>query len=60
MTETRNSKNYDLEERTLEFAKKVRLFVKRLPKTIANIEDGKQLIKPRGPLEITILRQMKH
>ena len=46
MTEIQNSKPvYDLEERTFQFAKDVRLFVKTLPKTIANIEDGKQLIK---------------
>jgi four helix bundle protein len=49
MTETQNSKPvYDLEERTFQFAKAVRLFVKTLPKTIANIEDGKQLIKASG------------
>ena len=45
MTEIQNPKKYDLEDRTLAFAKKVRAFVKKLPKTIANIEDGKQLIK---------------
>ena len=39
---------YDLEERTFLFAKAVRLFVKSLPKTIANIEDGKQLIRASG------------
>jgi four helix bundle protein len=39
---------YDLEERTFQFAKAVRLFVKTLPKSIANIEDGKQLIKASG------------
>ncbi|MBW2579661.1 MAG: four helix bundle protein [Deltaproteobacteria bacterium] len=49
MTEIQNSKQvYDLEERTFRFAKAVRLFVKTLPKTIANIEDGKQLIKASG------------
>jgi four helix bundle protein len=49
MTEIQNSKPaYDLEERTYQFAKAVRLFVKTLPKTIANIEDGKQLIKASG------------
>ncbi|MGD8446398.1 MAG: hypothetical protein PVH37_26895 [Desulfobacterales bacterium] len=49
MTEIRNPKPvYDLEERTFLFAKDVRLFVKTLPKTIANIEDGKQLIKASG------------
>ena len=39
---------YDLEERTFQFAKAVRLFVKALPKTIANIEDGKQLVRAAG------------
>ena len=48
MTEIRNSKQYDLEDRTLAFAKDVRVFVKKLPKTIANIEDGKQLVKASG------------
>ena len=42
------SKQYDLEDRTLSFATNVRLFVKTIRKTIANIEDGKQLIKSSG------------
>jgi hypothetical protein len=45
MEKLKNYKQYDLEERTLQFAKAVRQFVKKLPKTIGNIEDGKQLIK---------------
>jgi len=49
MTKRSNSKHiYDLEERTFKFAKRVRMFVKRLPKTIANTEDGKQLIRASG------------
>ena len=49
MTQIQNSKPiYDLEERTFQFAKDVRLFVKTLPRTTANIEDGKQLIKASG------------
>jgi four helix bundle protein len=49
MTEkNKHSKPYDLEDRTLEFAKRVRKFVKLLPKTIANQEDGRQLIKASG------------
>jgi len=48
MTEIQNSKQYDLEERTLNFAKRVRSFVKKLPKTVANIEDGKQVIRSSG------------
>ena len=38
-------KPYDLEERTFQFANQVRSFVKRLPQTIANIEDIRQLIR---------------
>jgi four helix bundle protein len=49
MNETVNSKPvYDLEERTFQFAKAVRIFIKTLSKTIANIEDGKQLIRSAG------------
>jgi len=49
MTKIQNYKPvYDLEERTFQFAKAVRLFIKTLPKTIANIEDGKQVIKASG------------
>ncbi len=48
MTKTQNTKRYDLEERTFLFAKKIRLFEKKLTKTISNIEDNKQLIKASG------------
>lgn len=48
MTEIPNAKRYDLEARTLEFAKRVRAFIKELPRTMANIEDGKQLIRSSG------------
>ena len=48
MTKIRNSKQYDLEERTLKFAKEVIKFVKNLPKTIANIEIIKQLVRASG------------
>ena len=48
MTKTINSKQYDLEDRTLEFAKMVRSFVKKLPKTTGNFEDGKQLVRSSG------------
>ncbi len=39
---------YDLEERTFEFAKSVRAFVKRLPHTISNAEDVKQVVRSSG------------
>lgn len=48
MTEIKNTKQYDLEERTLEFARRCRVFVKILPKTISNLEDEKQLIRSSG------------
>ncbi|NIT40038.1 MAG: four helix bundle protein [Gammaproteobacteria bacterium] len=48
MSKIRNSKQYDFEDRTLAFAREVRAFVKRLPRTITNIEDGKQLVKASG------------
>jgi len=50
MTKKQNSKQYDLEERTLKLAKRVRAFVKQLKKTIANVEDGKQLVRASGPV----------
>ena len=46
MSQIQNSKPYDLGKRTLEFAKRIREYVKTLPKTLANIEYAKQLIRP--------------
>ncbi len=49
MNNFRNSeKVYDLEERTFQFSKNVRLFIRTLPKTIANIEDERQVIRASG------------
>jgi four helix bundle protein len=48
MTKIRNSKHYDLEDRTLAFARNTRAFVKKLNRSIANIEDGRQLVKASG------------
>jgi four helix bundle protein len=48
MDENQNSKRYDLEDRTLEFAKRIRVFVAKLKSTPANIEDVKQLIRSSG------------
>src|SRR6266702_53229 len=48
MTEIKNAKQYDLEERTFQFAKNTRFFVKKLSKTIENLEDGKQVIRSSG------------
>jgi four helix bundle protein len=43
-----NKRPYDLEERTFNFAQASRLFVKALPRTIANIEDVKQFVRASG------------
>ena len=39
---------YDLEERTYNFAKDVRLWLKKISKTLINVEDIKQLIRSSG------------
>jgi four helix bundle protein len=43
-----NPKHYDLEERTYEFARDARGLVKLLPRTLANIEDARQLVNASG------------
>lgn len=48
MTEIQNTKKYDLEDRTLEFAKRSRLFIKKLPRTLENLEDAPQLVRSSG------------
>lgn len=42
------NKPYDLEERTLNFAMRVRKFIKKIPKIITNIEDAAQLTRSSG------------
>lgn len=46
----KQNQNYDLEERTMKFAKDVRELVKIAPKTLSNIEDLKQLIRSSGSI----------
>lgn len=48
MLQTQNSKIYDLEERTLTFARECRFFTKKLQKNISTFEDSKQLIRSSG------------
>ena len=43
-----NEPKYDLEERTFLFAQRVRKFVKLIPKTTGNLEDGRQVIRSSG------------
>ncbi|MGD0900087.1 MAG: four helix bundle protein, partial [Thermoguttaceae bacterium] len=48
MSETSERGRYDLEDRTYEFARRVRAFVKKLPRTICNIEDVRQVVRSSG------------
>lgn len=41
---------YDLEDRALEFARNVRAFVKKLPRTVCNCEDVKQVVRSSGSI----------
>ena len=47
---TTSKRIYDLEERTYQFAKRVRIFIKNLPNTISNIEDSKQVVRSSGSI----------
>ncbi len=42
------SKKYDLEERTHMFGKKTGKLIEKLPRTILNVEYGKQLVRSSG------------
>jgi len=48
MSKIESSKQYDLEERSFQFAKDIALFVNRLPRTIPNVEYGRQLVDASG------------
>ncbi|MBI3952597.1 MAG: four helix bundle protein [Candidatus Doudnabacteria bacterium] len=50
MPEAQNPKNYDLEERTYKFAADCRKLIKKISRTISNIEDCKQLTKSSGSI----------
>lgn len=48
MNQITNSKQYDSEERCLVFAKRVNNYVNQLPRSISNLENGKQLVRSAG------------
>ena len=50
MPQNENSKRFDLEDRTFAFAKRARALVKRLEKTIGNVEDSRQLVRASGSI----------
>ncbi len=45
---TEIQKHYDLEERTFEFARRVRAFIKHMPRNIVNYDDCSQLLRSSG------------
>lgn len=59
MEKTQNSKPYDLEERTFQFAKRCRELVKLLPRTTGNTEDGKQLIRSSGSVHSNFIESIE-
>ena len=48
MSEARSSRQYDLEARTLAFARNVRAWLAELPNTLNNVDDKKQLVRASG------------
>jgi len=50
MVSPTTKKPYDLEERTFLFAQRVRCFLRAIPRTLANLEDDKQLIRSSGSI----------
>lgn len=48
MEGSQRAPKYDLEDRTFRFAQGVRAFVRTLPRTISNAEDGKQVLRSSG------------
>ena len=48
MTDGNSRRTFDLEERTFRFAQRVRLLIKQIPRTMGNIEDGKQVLRASG------------
>ena len=48
MPQDENPKRYDLEDRTFAFAQACRRFIKKLAKTIGNVEDSRQAIRVSG------------
>jgi hypothetical protein len=54
---TESSKRYDLDERTLQFAKDVRALVKMLPRTTTNEQDIRQPVRASDSVGRTISKQ---
>lgn len=50
MDKKRDSENKDIEKHILEFANRIRIFVKKLKQTTSNIEDVKKIINASGSI----------
>lgn len=48
MENQQNSRKYDLEDRTLLFAQRIRGLIGQLPKTLISLDDSKQLLRSSG------------
>ena len=48
MSKEETTKQYPLEERTLQFAARVNAYVRALPRDVPNLENGKQLVRAAG------------
>jgi len=48
MTQIQGPKQFDLGERTFQFAKKIAFYVRQLPRTISNQEYGRQVVDASG------------
>jgi four helix bundle protein len=48
-------KTYDLSQRTYSFAKNVRIFVAKMPKSVTNDEDCRQLVHTSGALGANVI-----
>ena len=50
MTESLNLKRYDLEERTFKFAHCVNQYINKVPRSVTNLENCKQLARSAGSI----------
>jgi len=59
MDKTHNDKPYDLEERTFQFAQRVFSYLKKLPRTVVNLEIVKQGIRSSGSVGANFIEANK-
>jgi four helix bundle protein len=55
-----NTRPYDLEKRTYLFAKEVRRLIAKLPYSLQNVEDGKQIIRSSGSVGANYIEANEH